>query len=93
MQVPGGKGIAGGDVSKAHERVHQRELPRLIEFQSRNALTIREACRFGELRELPAIDEGLPLVSRKSSATSGKRCYSASASICGRQTRHVFVTP
>ena len=59
VQVTGGERIAGGDVGKAHDRVHQRVLPRVIEFQSWDALPVREACRFGELPQLPAIHEGL----------------------------------
>jgi hypothetical protein len=59
VQVRGGEVITGGDVGKAYERVHQRDLPRVIEFQTWDALPVREAGRFGELPQLPAIDERL----------------------------------
>ena len=41
VEFGGGKGIASGNVREAHEGVHQGELPRVIEPQSRNALSRR----------------------------------------------------
>jgi hypothetical protein len=55
-----GEGIAGRNVCKAHERMHQGELPRVIELEARNALSRRRDCRFCELSQLTAIDKGLP---------------------------------
>jgi hypothetical protein len=44
----GGEGIAGGNVREAHEGVHEGELPRVIEPQSRNALSRWSNGRFCE---------------------------------------------
>ncbi len=44
-----GEGIAGGDVREADERMHQGELPRVIELEARNALSGRRDRRFREL--------------------------------------------
>jgi len=54
----GGEGITGCDVCEANERMHQGELPRVIELEARNALSGRGDCRFRELSQLAAIDEG-----------------------------------
>ena len=53
-----GEGIAGCDVCEAQERMHQGELPRVIELEARNALSRRRNCRFRELSQLAAIDKG-----------------------------------
>ena len=59
MDFGSGEGIAGCDVCEAHERVHQGELPRVIELEARNALSGRRDGRLRELSQLAAIDEGL----------------------------------
>ena len=41
VDFSGGEGIASGDVREAHEGMHESELPRVIEPQSRNALSRR----------------------------------------------------
>jgi hypothetical protein len=54
----GGEGIAGCDVCEAYERVHQGELPRVIELEAWDALSGRRDRRFRELSQLAAIDKG-----------------------------------
>ena len=56
--VGGGEGISSCDVCKAYERMHQGELPRVIELEARNPLSRRRDCRLRELSQLAAIDEG-----------------------------------
>ena len=53
-----GEGIAGRNVCEAHQRMHQGELPRVIEPEARNALSRRGESRFRELSQLAAIDKG-----------------------------------
>jgi len=59
MEFCGGEAVAGGDVRKAHEGVHQGKLAGMMEAQSRNALACRSNGRFGEAPQLAAINEGL----------------------------------
>ena len=49
VEFGGGEGIAGCDMCEAHERMHQGELPRVVELETRNALSRRGDRRFGEL--------------------------------------------
>ena len=58
MDFGGGDGIAGCDVCEAYQRMHEGELPRVIELEARNALSRRCDCRFRELSQLAAIDKG-----------------------------------
>ena len=48
----------GGDVTEAHECVHERELPRVVELEAGDALSGRGDCRLRQLSQLPAVDEG-----------------------------------
>ena len=57
MEVARGEGSAGGDVGEADERVHQRELPRVIECAPGNAFAMGHPRRFGALAQLAAADE------------------------------------
>src|SRR5712691_7996089 len=59
MQVTCGEGVPGGDVREADEGVHHGQLPRVIELESWNAFAVGQACRFGELAYLAAVDERL----------------------------------
>ena len=52
------KGIAGRDVCKAHKRMHEGELPRVIELEARDAFSRRGDRWFRELSQLAAIDKG-----------------------------------
>ena len=54
-----GEGIAGRNVCEADERMHEGELPRVIELEARNALSRRRDRRLRELSQLAAIDKGL----------------------------------
>ena len=49
MDFGGGEGIAGCDVCEAYQRMHEGELPRVIELEARNALSRRRDRRFREL--------------------------------------------
>ncbi len=55
----GGEGISSRNVCEAHERMHQGELPRVIELEARNALSRRRDRGFRELPQLAAVDKGL----------------------------------
>ena len=59
FEFRGGKGVAVGDVGEAHERVHQGELPRVVELEAGDALARRRDRRLREPAQLAAIDEGL----------------------------------
>jgi hypothetical protein len=50
--------VGGGDMTEAHERVHERELPRVIELEAGSALSGGGDRRVRQLSQLPAIDEG-----------------------------------
>jgi hypothetical protein len=49
MDFGSGEGIASRDVREADERMHEGELPRVIELEARNALSGSRDCRFCEL--------------------------------------------
>jgi hypothetical protein len=53
----GVEGIAGRNVCEAHERMHEGELPRVIQLEARNALSRRGDRWFRELSQLAAIDK------------------------------------
>ena len=53
-----GKAIGGGDVTEAHERVHKRELPRVVELETGDALSGCGDRRLRQLSQLPTVDEG-----------------------------------
>jgi hypothetical protein len=58
MDFGSGEDIAGCDVCEAHKRMHQCKLPRVVEFEARNALSGQSDGRFSELSQLAAIDKG-----------------------------------
>jgi hypothetical protein len=58
MDFGGGEGIGGCDVCEACERMHQGELPRMVELEARDALSRKRDGRFRELSQLAAIDKG-----------------------------------
>ena len=47
-----------GNVCEAHERMHEGELPRVIELEARNAFACRGDRRFDKFSKLAAIDKG-----------------------------------
>src|SRR5271157_6227653 len=49
--------VAGGDVTEAHESVHEGESPRIVELEAGNALSGGGDCRLRQLSQLPAIKE------------------------------------
>ena len=53
-----GEGI-GGNMREAHERVHDRKLPWIIDLEPRNALSRWGNCRLRKFSELTAVDGGL----------------------------------
>ena len=53
------EGPARGDMRESDEGVHEGELTRVIELQTREALAGGQHGRFGEPPKLPAVDEGL----------------------------------
>ena len=55
MDFGGGEGIGGRHVCEAYKRMHQGELPRMIELEARDALSGRRDGRFRELSQLAAI--------------------------------------
>jgi hypothetical protein len=46
-------------MAEAHEGVHERELPRIVEFEAGGALSSGGDHRLRRLLQLPAINEGL----------------------------------
>ena len=48
---------AGGDIGEAHQSVHQRQLPRVIELEARDALSVGQGGGRSQFLELAAIDE------------------------------------
>ena len=54
----GCEGIASRDVCEAYERMHQGELPWVIELETWNAFSRCGDCRFCELSQLATVDEG-----------------------------------
>ena len=54
----GGKRVPRGDVREAHQGMHQGQLPRVIELQTRDALAVRQDGGLAEVPQLTAIDEG-----------------------------------
>ncbi len=59
MQLGRGEGAARSEMGKAHQGVHERQLPGIVEFQTGNAFAASQEARRGELTELAAVDEGL----------------------------------
>ena len=49
---------SGGDVREAHQRLHQRQLAWVVEFESRYALACRYDGRCGQRSHLSEVDEG-----------------------------------
>ena len=45
-------------MTEAHERVHERELPRVVELEAGDALSACGDCRLRQFSQLPAVDEG-----------------------------------
>src|SRR3974377_2239763 len=55
----GGREAAGGsDVAEAHESVHQRKLPGVVEFETGNAFSRRGDGWLRQHSQLAAVDEG-----------------------------------
>jgi hypothetical protein len=50
---------AAGNMGKANQRVHQRQLARVVEFQTGYAFAARQDGRFSEFAQLTAVDERL----------------------------------
>src|SRR5262249_60910209 len=59
VEVSRRKSIAGGNVRETDQRVHQRELTRVIEREPGEAFPSGQARGVGELAQLAAVDEGL----------------------------------
>jgi len=55
----GGEGAAGRDMREAHERMHEGQLPRVIELEAGDALSGSGDCWFCKLSQLAAIHKGL----------------------------------
>ena len=59
VDIGGVKAFAGGEVGEPYEGMHDRQLPRMIEFETGDALPIGQNGRFGQLPQLAAVDESL----------------------------------
>src|SRR5215471_14323213 len=58
MDFGGREAVLRCEMRKAHESLHESQLPRVIELESRNALAIGQNGGLSELQQLPAIDKG-----------------------------------
>lgn len=58
MEIAGREGVARRNAGEADERMHQRDLAGMIEFQAGNTLAVGQPRGFGELAQLAAVDEG-----------------------------------
>src|SRR5947208_15710701 len=56
--VAGSEGAFGGEVAEAHQGVHEGELPRLVELQTRNASAVGKQRGLGELTKFLAVHKG-----------------------------------
>jgi hypothetical protein len=59
MDLSSGEAAAGGDVSEAHQGMHESQLPGIVQFQTRNPFTGAKDCGLGQLAQLTAVDKGL----------------------------------
>jgi hypothetical protein len=59
MDFAGAEGAGRCDLSEAHQGMHYGQLPGIVELEAGNTFAGRGMRRFGEILELPAIDEGL----------------------------------
>ena len=59
MDLRSGEDAAGGDVSEAHQGMHESQLPGIVQFQSRNPFTATKHGGLRELAQLTAVDKGL----------------------------------
>ena len=57
MEFGSREAVAGGDVTEAHESVHEGELPRIVELEAGNALSGGGDRRLRQLSQLPSIKE------------------------------------
>lgn len=58
MEFCGRKRVRRGDVREAHQGMHQGQLPRVIELQTRDAFAVREDSGLAEVPQLATIEEG-----------------------------------
>ena len=59
MEIAHRERVTSGNVREADERMHERELAGMIQFQAGNPLAVGEVCGFGEVSQLAAVHEGL----------------------------------
>ena len=58
VKLGGREAVGGGDMAEAHESVHERELPRIVELEAGDALPGGGDRRPREPAQLPPVDEG-----------------------------------
>ena len=58
VEFCGRKGASCSDVREAHQSMHQGQLPRMIQLQTRDAFAVREDGGLAEVPQLTAIEEG-----------------------------------
>ena len=61
-QLGSAESVASGDVSEPYKRMHECDLPRTVEFQSRNPLAIGQDGGRCQLPQLSTVQEGLQYV-------------------------------
>ena len=59
MDLSGSEDAAGGDVSEAHQGMHESQLPGIVQLQTRNPFAATKHGGLGELAQLTAVDKGL----------------------------------
>jgi hypothetical protein len=71
-------------VAEAHESVHERKLPGVVEFETGNAFPCRGDCRLRQHSQLPAVDESfydilldvqIVVVDRREGAAQGGQVF------------------
>lgn len=58
MDLAGAEEASGGDVGETKQGLHQSQLPRMIEFQTRDAPAVGQNGGLSELAELATIQKG-----------------------------------
>jgi hypothetical protein len=57
VKFGGDEGVAGSDVSEANQGVHESQLSRVVEFESRDAFSARKDSGSGQVMELTSVNK------------------------------------
>jgi len=59
IKLGSGEGVAGSDVSKANQGVHEGQLSWVVEFKSRDTFTAGKDRGLGQVMELASVNKAL----------------------------------